>query len=508
MPSQYQPLSPIIFVLTVLAITSCHGAKWTYDGPDGEQHWPKHYPFCGGVFQSPIDLQTQLFRYDPTLPPIEVWNYNLSSHEQLTLDNNGHSVQLSLPPRMYLSGGLPYRYSAAQLHLHWGSPSFPGGSEHTINGKQFAAELHVVHFNSDKYPNISIAVDKSDGLAVLGVLIEVGEFNPGFDPFLKYLRGIKYKDQQVQVPAFNIRDLLPARLDQYYRYDGSLTTPPCYPSVLWTVFRTPVTISVGQFQALNSAVYSSGMQESTLVMLNGNYRKSQHPDDRVVLVSFQEGRGLHGTLPVTSPLMRRQVIQQLLAGDLADLADEGISWLLPNLSHKPSKQHAERKKQLSWTQTAAKQRGQGWKVEGGAGGFFPVWKSPRAPGLLEDRLCYGSLEEKISQQLRRAHAEGQLVDALKDELFPDLNLRSYLACRSDLSLDTVRQILRRRPSDEATELEQALTRIAHGSRRTPSAARLDRAFTKQRGRSQAAAQNTHHSRARWNHSPLWGEWED
>lgn len=36
--------------------------------------------------------------------------------------------------------------------------------------------MHVVHFNSDKYPNISMAVDKSDGLAVLGVLIEVRLF--------------------------------------------------------------------------------------------------------------------------------------------------------------------------------------------------------------------------------------------------------------------------------------------------------------------------------------------
>lgn len=33
--------------------------------------------------------------------------------------------------------------------------------------------MHVVHFNSDKYPNISMAVDKNDGLAVLGVFIEV-----------------------------------------------------------------------------------------------------------------------------------------------------------------------------------------------------------------------------------------------------------------------------------------------------------------------------------------------
>uniref|UniRef100_A0A4W5LGD0 Carbonic anhydrase XII n=1 Tax=Hucho hucho TaxID=62062 RepID=A0A4W5LGD0_9TELE len=83
--------------------------------------------------------------------------------------------------------------------------------------------MHMVLFNSDKYPNISVAADKSDGLAVLGVLIEVS-----------------------RVPAFNIRSLLPTLLDEYYRYDGSLTTPPCYPSVLWTVFKNPVTISLKQ----------------------------------------------------------------------------------------------------------------------------------------------------------------------------------------------------------------------------------------------------------------------
>uniref|UniRef100_A0A4W5KS21 Alpha-carbonic anhydrase domain-containing protein n=1 Tax=Hucho hucho TaxID=62062 RepID=A0A4W5KS21_9TELE len=62
-------------------------------GPDGEHHWSKHYPFCGGTFQSPIDIQTQLLRFDPTLRPIELQNYNLSAIEQLTLGNNGHSSE-------------------------------------------------------------------------------------------------------------------------------------------------------------------------------------------------------------------------------------------------------------------------------------------------------------------------------------------------------------------------------------------------------------------------------
>uniref|UniRef100_A0A3B3R551 Carbonic anhydrase n=1 Tax=Paramormyrops kingsleyae TaxID=1676925 RepID=A0A3B3R551_9TELE len=240
---------------------------WSW-GPKGVQHWSKSYPFCGGVFQSPIDLQTPLLQYDPSLVPIEVHNYDLLAHEQLTLGNSGHAGEQS----MYILG-LPNRYSAVELHVHWGSPNTPAGSEHTIDGKRFAAELHVVHFNSKKYSNVSVAADKSDGLAVLAVLIEVRSDG-----------GLFTIDQKVQVPAFNIRHLLPLRLDQYYRYDGSLTTPPCYPSVLWTVFRNPITISHTQVLCLQGAE-----REPIPVPLDGNYRTPQSTDQRVILVSFREG---------------------------------------------------------------------------------------------------------------------------------------------------------------------------------------------------------------------------
>ena len=52
--------------------------------------------------------------------------------------------------------------------------------------------------------------------------------------------------QEVHIPGFSIEELLPERSEEYYRYQGSLTTPPCHPTVLWTVFRNPVQISQEQ----------------------------------------------------------------------------------------------------------------------------------------------------------------------------------------------------------------------------------------------------------------------
>lgn len=50
------------------------------------------------------------------------------------------AVVLDLPETLALTGGYAQQYRAVQLHLHWGSPSGPG-SEHTINGRRFAAEV-------------------------------------------------------------------------------------------------------------------------------------------------------------------------------------------------------------------------------------------------------------------------------------------------------------------------------------------------------------------------------
>ncbi|XP_061886385.1 carbonic anhydrase 14 [Entelurus aequoreus] len=221
--------------------------SWTYTGLVGQSQWSEHFPECGGSSQSPVDVVTTQTKYDPGLSPLTPLGYSQHGNRPFSLYNNGHTAVIELPDWMSL-GGLPWLFSAVQMHLHWGSggPIY-GGSEHTINGQSAEAELHVVHYNSELYPNMSAAMTQKDGLAVLGILIVTGEeTNPAFNNIINYLSRIRHANQKVFIPAFDVQSLLPKDLDRYYRYNGSLTTPPCFQSVIWTLFHERVQISKAQ----------------------------------------------------------------------------------------------------------------------------------------------------------------------------------------------------------------------------------------------------------------------
>ncbi|XP_048504617.1 alpha carbonic anhydrase 7 isoform X2 [Beta vulgaris subsp. vulgaris] len=99
---------------------------------------------------------------------------------------------------------------------HWHSPS-----EHAINGRRYALEAHFVHQSLD------------NKVAVIGFLYHYG--NP--DPFLS---SIEDKIRSISNNASTDAGVIsPSQVrmegSQYYRYSGSLTTPPCDEGVIWTV---------------------------------------------------------------------------------------------------------------------------------------------------------------------------------------------------------------------------------------------------------------------------------
>uniref|UniRef100_A0A3Q4G7X3 carbonic anhydrase n=1 Tax=Neolamprologus brichardi TaxID=32507 RepID=A0A3Q4G7X3_NEOBR len=265
---------------------------WTYSGLVGQSEWSEYFPDCGGTSQSPVDVMTTQAKYDPSLIPVTPLGYSQHGNQPFTMYNNGHTVVIELPEWMGL-GGLPWFFTAIQMHLHWGNdgPSL-GGSEHTINGLSADAELHVVHYNSELYPNMSAAMTQKDGLAVLGILIVTGEeTNPAFNNILNYLSRIRHADQKAFIPAFDVQSLLPEDLGRYYRYNGSLTTPPCHQSVIWTLFHKRVQISVAQLLKLEKILYSSKAEEPDRMLLQDNYRATQPLNHRVIFTSFSAESG-------------------------------------------------------------------------------------------------------------------------------------------------------------------------------------------------------------------------
>ncbi|XP_064354882.1 carbonic anhydrase 14 [Dromaius novaehollandiae] len=255
-------------------------------GPRGPERWAEGFPACGGRAQSPIDIATRRAQPDPALPPLRPRG---TAAGAWSLANNGHTVVLALPRALRLHG-LPRAFVAAQLHLHWGRGGRPGGSEHLLDGRRADAEMHVVHYDAERFADAGEAQRHAGGLAVLAVLLEVGaEPNAAYDNILRHLGSVRYAGQETSIPSFNVRELLPERLDHYYRYNGSLTTPPCFQGVLWSVFHQPVRIGSAQLAQLQGALFASAAEQPAPQRLVDNFRAPQSLNQRLVLVSVPAG---------------------------------------------------------------------------------------------------------------------------------------------------------------------------------------------------------------------------
>ncbi len=203
----------------------CHDAEpqWGYKGATGPDAWG-HQPgneTCGvGREQSPIDicgaspseLSALSFSYSPGRP---------------TMENNGRSVvtEVDSENSMTIDGDV---YRLVQFHFH--TPS-----EHTIDGAAFRAEFHLVHQDGD------------GDVAVVGVMVREGTANAVLDATLANYPGeVGSSVGTVEIdPAL----LLPEATTTF-RYDGSLTTPPCSEGVDWLVMTEPIEASAAQIEAL------------------------------------------------------------------------------------------------------------------------------------------------------------------------------------------------------------------------------------------------------------------
>uniref|UniRef100_T1J6C9 carbonic anhydrase n=1 Tax=Strigamia maritima TaxID=126957 RepID=T1J6C9_STRMM len=258
---------------------------WNYITTGGVFEWCQQFKTCCGDHQSPINFDTKSVEAE-SFDPITFKGYD-TKLKSIVMKNNGHDIYIdvgypgALP--VMSDGGLNAKYTLDSFHFHWGSDN-EQGAEHTVNGVYYPLEMHIVHINS-KYGSIDKALKNTDGLAVLGILYGVAkEDNPVLEKIVKEFSSVMYNgdSKTISKPNFSIQDLFPDSTEYFFRYSGSLTTPPCNEVVTWTVFEVPQTISLKQLKAFRD-LKGSKKDDNVTLSLGNNYRPIQKLKDRKIL---------------------------------------------------------------------------------------------------------------------------------------------------------------------------------------------------------------------------------
>ena len=239
----------------------CAQTPWSYHPPTGSAQWPSMpcCRACGGDEQSPIDLTGAIHR---SLPPLS-FSYGAVPVQVL---HNGHDIRAVLPAnvpanrRTLRIQGVAYELENFHFHTK---------SEHTLNGREWPIEIHMVH--------------KGPGgkTVVVGLFIEPGPENRELSKIWRNLPRVRC--QRENIASFDLRGLLPqSRVS--YRYRGSLTTPDCDQEVDWNVLATPITMLSAQIQVFRGVFsgvsFPDGNRRRPLQPLNGRELKTDAPRRR------------------------------------------------------------------------------------------------------------------------------------------------------------------------------------------------------------------------------------
>lgn len=217
--------------------TAKEKSVWGYEDVKAWGDLPEAGVCNSGVEQSPIDITSAAPSPDTTL----AINYTAGDVEMI---DTTHTVGANFSGSGEITIGDAV-YKLANLHYH--TPS-----EHTIDGVSYPAEFHFVNRSAE------------DKLSVVGVMLKEGPHNDAWQGFIDSMPAAG----DTATVTLDPTTMLPSN-KEFYRYAGSLTTPPCSEGVVWNVMKTPVEVSADQLKALTQRY-------------TGNNRPVQSLDSRAI----------------------------------------------------------------------------------------------------------------------------------------------------------------------------------------------------------------------------------
>ncbi|KAM4715239.1 uncharacterized protein FYW61_018182 [Anableps anableps] len=272
-----------VCILAPSAYCASDAIAWCYhDKSCNDTTWPTiAAQYCNGTRQSPIDIVSENATENANLTDFTFVGYDNRS-ALATIENTGKTVKVNFHSGVRISGGdLSESYDSLQFHLHWGNGTSIPGSEHTVDGKRFPMELHIVNSKSSYNGNTTLAIADSEGLAALGFFIEElpnTEDQPAsWKTLTSYLSNITTAGGKIEIPAGISLDDLLSGVDRssYYRYLGSLTTPSCNEAVVWTVFKQSIKVSKNLIDHFSSTVRINNSTSALMVNVYRGIQPSQ-----------------------------------------------------------------------------------------------------------------------------------------------------------------------------------------------------------------------------------------